>query len=201
MLPLGLFAVQNFRMANVATVLIYGALAVGTFVLTLFLQQVAGYGATLAGLALLPVVILGILLSSFFGSLAGRYGPRLFMSVGPMLGGLGYLLLIRVDATGDYWGTVFPGLVVFGLGLAITVAPLTAAILGSIAPQRAGIASAVNKAVSRVAGLVAVAAVSLVTGVELDVAGFHRAIFAAAVLLIAGGIDLATGIRNPLPSG
>jgi EmrB/QacA subfamily drug resistance transporter len=201
MLPMGLFAVRNFRVGNAATVLIYGALAVGTFVLTLFLQQVAGYSATLAGLALLPVVVLSILLSSVFGSLAGRFGPRLFMSVGPILGGLGYLLLLRVGPTGEYWSAVFPGLVLFGLGLSMTVAPLTAAILGSIDPRRAGIASAVNNAVSRVAGLVAVAAVSLVVGVDLDVAGFHRAIAAAAILLIAGGIVSATGIRNPLPSG
>jgi EmrB/QacA subfamily drug resistance transporter len=201
MLPLGLFAVRNFRVGNAATVLIYGALAVGTFVLTLFLQQVAGYSATLAGLALLPVVVLSILLSAFFGSLAGRFGPRLFMSVGPILGGLGYLLLLRFDATGSYWTTVFPGLVVFGLGLSITVAPLTAAILGSIDPRRAGIASAVNNAISRVAGLVAVAAVSLVVGVELDVAGFHRAMAATAILLIAGGVVSAIGIRNPFPSG
>lgn len=200
MLPLSLFAVRNFRVGNVATVLIYGALTVGTFVLTLFLQQVAGYSATFAGLALLPVVVLGILLSSLFGSLAGRFGPRLFMSVGPVLGGLGYLLLLRVDDSGAYWSAVFPALVVFGLGQAITVAPLTAAVLGSIAARRAGIASAVNNAVSRVAGLMAVAAVSLVIGAELDVAGFHRAIAAAAILLIAGGIVSAIGIRNPFPS-
>jgi EmrB/QacA subfamily drug resistance transporter len=201
MLPSGLFAVRNFRVGNAATLLIYGALAVGTFILTLFLQQVAGYSATLAGLALVPVVVLGILLSSFFGSLAGRFGPRLFMTVGPMLGGLGFLLLLRVDDSGAYWSTVFPGLVVFGLGQSITVAPLTAAVLGSIDSRRAGIASAVNNAVSRVAGLIAVAAVSLLVGVDLDVAGFHRAIAAAAILLISGGIVSATGIRNPLPSG
>jgi hypothetical protein len=118
-----------------------------------------------------------------------------------MLGGLGFLLLLRVDDSGAYWSTVFPGLVVFGLGQSITVAPLTAAVLGSIDSRRAGIASAVNNAVSRVAGLIAVAAVSLLVGVDLDVAGFHRAIAAAAILLISGGIVSATGIRNPLPSG
>jgi EmrB/QacA subfamily drug resistance transporter len=197
MLPLSLFSVRNFWVGNVATVFIYGALSLGTFLLAVFLQQVAGYSATLAGLALLPTTIISITLSSFIGGLAGKHGSRLFMAIGPIIGGIGFILLLRVTETADYWTEVLPGIVVFGAGLTITVAPLTAGILGSIEPTRAGIASAVNNAVSRVAGLVAVALASIIVGSVLDVAGFHRAIMVTAGLLIVGGIVSGIGIVNP----
>jgi MFS family permease len=162
-----------------------------------FLQQVAGYSATFAGLALLPTTIISITLSSFIGGLAGKHGSRLFMAIGPVIGGIGFLLLLRVTETANYWADVLPGIVVFGLGLTITVAPLTAGILGSIEPARAGIASAVNNAVSRVAGLVTVAMASIIVGSVLDVDGFHRAILVTAALLILGGIVSGIGIVNP----
>lgn len=204
LMPLELFAVRNFWVGNVATTLIYAALSLGGFVLVLYLQQVAGYPATAAAAALLPMTILNILLSSYFGTLSGRFGPRLFMTVGPIIGGLGYLLLLRGQGSVLYWFDVFPGIVVFGIGLSITVAPLTAAILGSISAAQSGIGSAVNNAVSRVAGLVAIALAGVIVGDTLDTAGFHRGLIVTAALLIAGGLVSAAGIRNPekvLPGG
>ncbi|MDQ1549246.1 MAG: hypothetical protein QOD27_904 [Microbacteriaceae bacterium] len=196
MMPLGLFRVRNFGVGNVATVAIYGALSIGGLLVVVFLQQVAGYPATLAGLALLPVTLINIALSPVFGGLAGRHGPRLFMAVGPIVAGIGYLLMLGITATANYWTQVLPGTIVFGLGLSITVAPLTAAILGSIDESQAGIGSAINNAVSRVAGLVAVAMLGIVVGTRLDVAGFHRGLLVTAGLLIAGGVISAFGIQN-----
>ncbi|MET0989012.1 MAG: MFS transporter, partial [Glaciihabitans sp.] len=160
-------------------------------------QQVAGYPATAAAAALLPMTVLNILLSSYFGNLSGRFGPRLFMTIGPIVGGAGDLLLLRGEGSVHYWFDVFPGIVVFGLGLSMTVAPLTAAILGSISAAQSGIGSAVNNAVSRVAGLVAIALAGVIVGDTLDTDGFHRGLIATAVLLVAGGLVSAAGIRNP----
>ena len=198
MMPLRLFQVRNFWVGNVATTLIYAALSLGTFILAVFLQQIGGYSATLAGLALLPVSILSIAFSGIVGRLAGRFGPRGFMCVGPIMAGIGFFILLRVDASVAYFSQVLPGVVIFGLGLTITVAPLTSAILGAIDPRRSGIASAVNNAVSRVAGLVAIAAASIIVGPVLDLAGFHRAVIATGILLVGGGIVSGLGIQNPL---
>lgn len=201
MLPLGLFRVRNFAWGNVATTFIYAALSLGPFVLTLFLQQQAGYSATLAALALLPLSIGNVLLSGLFGSLAGRFGPRLFMTVGPILGGLGFLLFLSIrDTRVDYWWQVLPGVLVFAVGLSMTVAPLTSAILGSIPEEQAGIGSAANNAVSRVAGLIAVALVGVVVGGALDVDGLQRVVLVTAALLITGGAVSFAGIRNPRDS-
>jgi EmrB/QacA subfamily drug resistance transporter len=197
MMPLSLFRVRNFSVGNVSTLFIYGALSIGTFLLAVFLQQVAGYSATLAGLSMLPTTIISIALSTQIGRLAGKYGSRLFMFIGPVVGGIGFFLLLRISSTADYWTEVFPGILVFGLGLTITVAPLTSAILGSIEPARAGIASAVNNAVSRVAGLVTVAAAGLIVGANLDVEGLHRAVIVTGVLLVVGGVISGIGIVNP----
>jgi EmrB/QacA subfamily drug resistance transporter len=196
MMPLGLFRVRNFGMGNIATVAIYGALSMGGLLVVVFLQQVGQYPATLAGLAMLPVSILNIALSPTFGSLAGKYGPRLFMTAGPIIGGIGYLMMPWIDQTANYWTQVLPGTIVFGLGLSITVAPLTAAILGSIDVSQAGIGSAINNAVSRVAGLIAVAMLGIIVGATLDVPGLHRGLVVTGVLLIAGGVISAFGIRN-----
>ncbi|WP_291045744.1 MFS transporter [Herbiconiux sp.] len=198
MLPLELFRVRNFSVGNVSTFLIYGALSLGFFSVAVFLQQVAGYSATLAGFAMIPTSLLLIGLSSLFGRLSGRIGPRLFMTVGPLVAGAGFLLMLRFDESADYLTQVLPAVVVFGLGMAITVAPLTAAILGAIDPARSGIASAVNNAVSRVAGLIAVALASLIAGTAvLDLVGFHRVVLVTAVFFVAGGLVAFAGIRNP----
>lgn len=177
MLPLELFKIRNFRVGNVATLAIYGALTAATFVLILFLQQVADYSALNSGLAILPITLLLILLSTRFGHLAGKYGPRLFMSLGPLLIGLSFLILFfSVSVQANYLTEVFPGIALFGLGLAITVAPLTAAILGQINKEHAGIGSAVNNAIARVAGLIAVAAVGALIawqyslGIDVEIA-------------------------------
>ena len=197
MLPLGLFAVRNFSVGNVATTLVYAALSLGGFLLVIYLQEVAGYSATFAGLALLPVTLVSIALSSRFGALSGRYGPRLFMGLGPIVGGLGYLLLLNIGEDVNYFTQVLPGVLLFALGLTATVAPLTAAILGSIPENQSGIGSAINNAVSRIAGLIAIALIGVIIGSELTVESFHRGLIVIAVLLILGGIVSWIGICNP----
>lgn len=202
MLPLGLFRVRNFTVGNVTTFLVYGALSLGFFSVAVFLQQVSGYSATEAGFTMIPASALLIVLSSQFGCLAGRFGPRLFMTVGPLLAAGGFLLMLRIDERADYLSQVLPAIVVFGLGMAITVAPLTAAILGAIDPRQSGIASAINNAVSRVAGLIAIALISLIVGNPvLDLAGFHRVVVVSALLLAAGGLISLCGIQNPRVEG
>ena len=187
----------QLRWGNVATVFVYAALSIGGFIVVVFLQEVAGYPATLAALAFLPVSLGNIFLSGLFGSLSGRFGPRLFMTVGPIVGGIGYLLFLTMGERVDYWWNVLPGVLVFALGLSMTVAPLTAAILGSIPSAQAGIGSATNNAVSRVAGLVATAMIGVILAGQLAVDNFHRVIMVTAGLLILGGIVSFVGIRNP----
>lgn len=197
-MPLGMFRERNFWAGNLATWFVYGALGLTGFATGVYLQQGAGLSATQAGLATLPSVVLMILLSSRVGALAGRLGPRVFMALGPIVAGLGTLLYLAVAEDFDYWTQVLPGVVVFGLGLTITVAPLTSAILGAVDPSRAGTASAVNNAVARVAGLVLVALAGIIVGGRLDLDGFHRAAIATAALLIVGGLVSWLGIRNPV---
>lgn len=168
MLPLGLFRNHNFSVGNVATLAIYAALTASTFLIVVYLQQVVGYSALSAGLALLPVTIILFLLSPRTGALAGRYGPRLFMGFGPVVAGIGFLLMVHMQARLDYWTDLLPAIIIFGLGLALTVAPLTAAILGDVPKAQAGIASAVNNAVARVAGLLAVAAVGAIVSLQFS---------------------------------
>lgn len=196
MMPLDLFRARNFWTGNVATAFIYGALSLNGFVLGVYLQQGAGLPATLAGLASLPATVLMILFSSRVGALAGTWGPRLFMTIGPLLAAGGSLLLLSIGEDFDYWWQVLPGIIVFGFGLTLTVSPLTSAILGAIDTSRSGIASAVNNAVSRVAGLIAVAMVALIVGGSIDLDGFHRAAVVTAALLAIGGVVSFLGIRN-----
>lgn len=198
MMPLDLFRSRNFWAGNLATVFVYAALSLNGFVVSVYLQQGAGLPATLAGLASLPSTVLMILLSSRMGALAGRFGPRLFMTLGPLVMAAGALLLLTVRGDFDYWTQVLPGVVVWGLGLTATVSPLTAAVLGAIDTERSGIASAVNNAVSRVAGLLAIAAVSAVVGGSLDLDGFHRAAVVTASLMVLGAAAAFLGIRNHL---
>lgn len=199
MLPLGLFRVHNFWVGNISTFFVYAALSFGPLIVTLFLQQVAGFSAIAAGFVFIPSTLCMLLLSGLFGGLAGRYGPRLFMAVGPMIAAVGFLWLLMMGTDVDYWITLLPAVLLFGVGLSITVAPLTSAILGAIHPEQAGIASAVNNAVSRIAGLLAVAAAGMIIGGTLDEAGLHRAMIAAAGLLLLGGVVSAIGIQNRAP--
>lgn len=197
MIPLALFSARNFSVGNLSTFLIYGALSLGGFVLTVYLQEVAGFPATLAGLATLPVSLGNIFLSRWFGGLSGKYGPRLFMGFGPIIGGVGYLLMLTTGEHVNYFTQVLPGILLFTIGLSATVSPLTAAILGSIPAERSGIGSAINNAVSRIAGLITTALVGVIVGEHLAPASFHRALVVTAVLLIAGGVISLIGIQNP----
>jgi EmrB/QacA subfamily drug resistance transporter len=162
MLPLGLFRRRNFSVANVQTLAMYGGMAMQSFFLTLFLQQVAGWSALEAGTTGLFPTLVMFALSRRFGGLADRYGPRWFMTVGPLLVAAGFLLMLRLDATTSYVGDMIPAMLVYSLGLAVTVAPLTATVLADADESDAGIASAVNNAIARTAGLLATAAVGAV---------------------------------------
>ncbi|MGO4535694.1 DHA2 family efflux MFS transporter permease subunit [Leifsonia sp. 2MCAF36] len=197
MLPLAIFRARDFSVGNVATAFIYGGVAVGTFALALFLQQGAGYSATLAGFAMVPSSILLIALSAFFGRLSARVGARVMMTVGPLVAAGGFALMLRITAQADYLTEVLPAVAVFGLGMSITVAPLTATILGSVDSARSGIASAVNNAVSRVAGLVAVALAGSAGGAMSAVIGFHELAGAAGIAIAVGATVSGIGIRNP----
>lgn len=198
MLPLSLFRARNFAVGNLATLFVYAGFSLGPFAITIFLQQVAGFSATAAGLATLPPTIMMVALGSLFGTLSGRFGPRLFMALGPTVCAIGFLLTLAVAQPVDYWWQFLPGIVLLGLGMSITVAPLTAAILGAVDPARAGIGSAVNNAVSRIAGLLAIASVGVIAGTQLDVGGYHRVAIATAAVLLVGGATSAIGIRNPV---
>jgi EmrB/QacA subfamily drug resistance transporter len=157
MLPPRLFAVRNFAAGNAETLAMYAGLSILFFFLTIFLQQIGGYTPLQAGLATLPVTVVMFFLSRRFGALADRFGPRAFMGAGPIIGAVGLVLMQRIGANVDYAADVLPGLLLFSLGLTMTVAPLTAAVLAG-SESDAGIASGVNNAVARVAGLLGTAA-------------------------------------------
>jgi len=162
MLPLALFKRRNFTVANIETLAMYGGMAVQSFFLVLFLQQVAGFSALEAGSAGLFPTLTMFLLSRRFGGLADRYGPRWFMTVGPLLVASGFLLFLRLDATTSYLTDLVPAMALYSLGLAVTVSPLTATVLADADESDAGIASAVNNAIARTSGLLATAAVGAV---------------------------------------
>ncbi|HEY5286715.1 MAG TPA: MFS transporter [Solirubrobacteraceae bacterium] len=249
MLPLALFRRRNFSAGNIETLAMYAGLAILFFFLTIFLQQIGGYTPLQAGLATLPATIVMFLFSKRFGGLADRYGPRLFMGAGPLVAACGLLLFQRIGIHVDYVTEVLPGILVFSLGLSMTVAPLTAAVLAGVDTSQAGIASAVNNAIARVAGLLGTAAVgavvagSFVSGLDSNLAGrplgppakaavaeakklplgrpdtaglpraqaraitvaadeaslksFHLGLAIAALLVAAGGLAGAVGVRNP----
>jgi EmrB/QacA subfamily drug resistance transporter len=163
MLPLALFRRRNFAVGNIETFAMYGGLGLMFFFLVLFLQQVAGYSALAAGSSSIPVTLIMFALSMRFGALVDRHGPRFFMGVGPLVAACGMALVLwRVDASTVYLVDLLPGLVVFGLGLSMTVAPLTSTVLADADESNAGVASGVNNAIARVAGLIAIAAVGAV---------------------------------------
>jgi predicted MFS family arabinose efflux permease len=206
MMPLHIFAARNFAVGNLATVFLYAAVSLGMLIVTLFLQEAAGLSATEAGLATLPVPVLSFFLARRFGTLAGVYGPRLFMAVGPLIAAAGYLWMTMAREPFDFWTQMLPGVVVFGLGLTITVSPLTAAILAAVDPAQSGIGSAVNNAVSRIAGLIAVAFTGVIialgersdgNGVSaVDFASFRQGAVVTAALFAVAGVISAVGIRN-----
>jgi len=249
MLRLDLFKSRNFAVGNVETLALYGGLSALFFFLTVYLQQVAGYSPLKSGLALLPESLVMFALSSRFGALADRLGPRWFMGGGPLIAGGGMLMLLTVGVHVDYLTEVLPAILLFSLGLSITVAPLTAAILAGVSQEEAGIGSAINNAVARVAGLIATVAIGALVAAQFSssldrhlagqpltpqghaavaeakrltlgrpsVAGvpprqagaivaasdqasvdaFRLGVGVASVLVIAGGLIGAGGIRNP----
>jgi len=162
MMDLGLFRIRNFAIANLTTLSAYAGLIGGLFFVGLFLQQVAGYTPLEAGLATTPISVLLFALSPRWGKLASGTGPRLPMSAGPIVAGLGLILMLRVGSGADYLTEVLPAILVFGLGLSATVAPLTATVLDSVEERHVGIASGINNGVSRVAGLLAIAVLGAV---------------------------------------
>jgi EmrB/QacA subfamily drug resistance transporter len=166
MLPLELFRSHNFSAVNLATLCVYAGLIGAFFFITLFLQQVAGYTAFQAGLATTPTTVLMFLLSGRFGALASRIGPRLPMGFGPLIGAAGLLWLAQVDSDAPYVGGVLPAVLVFGLGLSMTVAPLTTTVLDAVEERHVGVASGVNNAVARVAGVLAIAALGAVVSAQ-----------------------------------
>jgi len=208
MLPLALFKVRNFAFGNLATVAIYAGLSVATFTLTLFLQLAAKFSALAAGMSLLPITLIMFALSSKFGALAGKYGPRILMTTGPIVSACGFLLFFSIHDPVAYWTELFPGIVVFGVGLSMTVAPLTTAVLGSIDSANAGVASAINNAVARIAGLLAIALIGLAVGAQAfttgsmstSIASFRNAVVVMAALLALGGAISAIGIRKAVVS-
>jgi EmrB/QacA subfamily drug resistance transporter len=157
MLPLGLFRSRNFAVGNIGTLTLYAGLSGALFFLAIYLQQVGGYSPVAAGAAFLPFTVLMFLLSKRMGALADRIGPRLFMGLGPIVAGLGLLLFLRVDQSPSYATEILPAVLIFGFGMSATVAPLTATVLGAVDERYTGVASGVNNAISRVAGLLAIA--------------------------------------------
>jgi EmrB/QacA subfamily drug resistance transporter len=196
MLPLSLFRERNFTIGNVATLTAYLGLGGVIFLLPVFLQEVSGYSPIQAGLALLPVTSLTIVLSRRFGALADRIGSRVLISLGALVAGCGLLLLARVDQRADYVSEILPALLVFGLGLAMLVAPLTATVLGAVEEDHAGVAAAVNTTLSRVAQLFAVAVLGAV--VSLAFAGRVDATLGRSALDPAGRSAISRAKRQPL---
>ncbi len=197
MLPLGLFTRRNFAVGNLQTLAMYGGLSLNLFTAVLFLQQVAGYTALESGLATIPTTVVMFLLSRRMGALADRIGPRALMGGGPLLAAAGLLLYQRVGAGAPYLSEVLPALLVFSLGLSMTVAPLTATVLADADERNAGVASGVNNALARIAGLLAVAALGIIASGAITLASFHRVMAIAAGLVALGGILGLVGIRNP----
>jgi EmrB/QacA subfamily drug resistance transporter len=205
LLPPPLFRRLQFTAANAVTFVVYFALGGALFLLPVVLQQVSGYSPMFAGTALLPVTAIMLLLSPRSGALAARIGPRLQMSVGPLVIAAGLLLLLRISPGGDYLTEVLPAMLVFGFGLAINVAPLTATAMNAAPAEHAGVASAVNNDVARAAGLLAVAILPVVSGITGETylhpvaleAGFHTSVVISAVACAAGGVIAALTIRNP----
>jgi EmrB/QacA subfamily drug resistance transporter len=200
MLKLELFALRNFTFANVETLTVYAGLSTLTFFLVLFVQQLSGYSALRSGLALLPISVVMFFLSPRVGRLSMRLGPRVFMGVGPLVAGAALLLLVRLKPGFSYWLELLPPLLVFSVGLSMIVAPLTATVLADADESDAGIASGINNAIARVAGLLGIAVVgAAVAGADnkLDLSGFRMSMAITAALILAGGVVGLAGIRNP----
>ncbi|MGH8933489.1 MAG: DHA2 family efflux MFS transporter permease subunit [Egibacteraceae bacterium] len=206
MLPLDIFASRQFTAANLVTFAVYGAMSGTFFLLVVHLQQVVGFTPLQAGAATLPITMLMLVLSARAGQVAQRIGPRVPMTVGPLLLATGLLMMARVGPGSGYVSDILPAVLLFGSGLVVTVAPLTAAVLAAADARHAGIASGVNNAVARAAGLLAVAIIPVLAGLTGDAyeepavfaAGFIRATLISAVLAAVGGVLAWLTISNDL---
>jgi Na+/melibiose symporter-like transporter len=207
MLPLSLFRSRQFTGANLDTFAVYGAMGAALFLVVLRLQVTLGYSALEAGLSLLPFTVFMLLLSARVGALAQRIGPRLLMTAGPFVSAGGLLLFSRVGPGDRYVAAVLPAVVLFGLGMTTTVAPLTSAVLGAVPQRRAGIASGVNNAVARLAGLLGIAVIPALSGVgggavglagSLD-AGYGAALRISAAICASGGVVSWLLVRTAAP--
>lgn len=211
MLPLDVFASRQFTVVNVVTFVVYAAFGALFFLLVLQLQVVSGFSPLRAGTALLPSTLLMLGLSSRAGALAQRVGPRWLMTGGTLICAAGLLLMTRIGGHASYFADVFPAVCVFGFGLSMTVAPLTATVLASADASHAGVASGVNNAVARSAGLLAVAGLPAAVGLSIGgqhsatafAAGFRTAMVICACLLVAGAVlswlFIDNGVLTPTP--
>jgi EmrB/QacA subfamily drug resistance transporter len=205
MMPLDIFASRQFTAVNLVTLCVYAAFGGFFFLAALQLQVVVGYSALGAGTALLPTTALMLLLSARSGELGERIGPRIPLTVGPLLSAAGMLLMLRVGPGASYLADVLPALLVLGLGMVTLVAPLTATVLGSVDTARAGLASGINNAAARAAGLIAVAALPLLTGMGEEAyqsadafdEAFRRAMAVCAGVLVAGAVVAFSTVRRP----
>ncbi|MFJ7622677.1 MFS transporter [Rhodococcus erythropolis] len=206
LVPPSLFRSRMFVAANLVTLAVYAALGGVFFLLVLQLQLVAGYSPVAAGVATVPITLALLLLSSRAGSYAQTHGPRLPMTVGPAVAAVGLVLMTRIGPDASYLTVVLPGVLVFGLGLAVMVAPLTAAVLGSVPVEQSGIASGVNNAVARTSQLLAVAALPALVGIDAESLvdptsfsdGFRYAMYICVALLVVGAVIAAALIRTPI---
>jgi EmrB/QacA subfamily drug resistance transporter len=219
MVPLRLFRSRNFSIGNLSTLLIYGGLGASSFFVVIFLQQVAGYSAIAAGLALVPITLVMWSLSRRFGALSDRIGPRLLMGLGPIVAGLGMVWMGRLSGDVNYWTDLLPGVLVFGVGLSATVAPLTNTVLGAVPQHNAGVASGINNQIARVASLLAIAAIGAVVAttfesalgregvdplsggspevVDASVEAYRTGMGVAGAFVVFGGVISLIGIVNP----
>ena len=201
---MGVFRSRQFSGANGVTFAVYGALGAALFLLGLVLQRALGYSPLAAGGATIPLTLVMLAFSARSGALAQRIGPRIPMTVGPLVITGGLLLMLRIDVGGSYLGQVLPAILVFATGLVLTVAPLTSTVLAAADASHAGVASGINNAIARTGGLLAVAALPLVAGFDASAAvpaavlleGFHRAVVAAAVLTFLGAALAWATIRS-----
>ncbi|MBN9610073.1 MAG: MFS transporter [Actinobacteria bacterium 69-20] len=213
LLPPKLFASRQFSGANMTTFVVYAALGASSFLLTLQLQQTLGYSALAAGAATVPITVVMLLGSPSAGVLAGRVGPRLPMTIGPIIAGAGLVMMALIVPGRAYVTAVLPAVMVFAIGLTITVTPLTAAVLAAVPQRHVGAASGVNNAISRIGGLLAVAVLPAVAAITAAPGeplgpGFARAMIICAALCVAGGLISALTIpgrpqpstRPPVPS-
>jgi len=199
MLPLGMFGIRSFTVANLVTFVVYGALSAATFLLTVYLQLGLGYSALAAGAAGIPITILLALFSSRVGAMVARFGPRWFLVAGPLTMAVGLILLSPLAPGGGYLLAVLPGITVFAMGLVLVVAPVTTAALIDVGPAQSGTASGVNNAVARVAGLIAIAVLPAAAGIQasgtgLDT-GFGVAMVISAGLCALGAVIAAVGFQ------